>query len=189
MSLPTTEDLISFWFSLPEEKWFRKDDTFDEELRTRFEEFLKHAARTAAARPEARSLLGLVLLFDQIPRNIYRESAQAFAFDEKALSLAKLAIAQNFEKDYSFVERCFLYLPFEHSEKIEDQNTAVELFTRLAADSDVDGESRFEPNLDFARKHRAIIERFGRFPHRNAVLGRASTAEETEFLKQPGSSF
>jgi uncharacterized protein (DUF924 family) len=187
----TFHDVLEFWFGPVEirgksrAEWFRKDDAFDAEIRRRF--LALHAAAALGElerwRAEPRSMLALVIVLDQFSRNLYRGDARAFAQDGHALACAREAIARGDEGGLLPVERQFLYLPFEHSEDLADQDRAVELMQGLEA---------FEETRDltqWAEKHRVVVRRFGRFPHRNAVLGRASTAEETEFLKQPGSSF
>ena len=127
--------------------------------------------------------MALVLLLDQFPRNIFREDAQAFATDWEALSTAHQAIAQKFDRQLLNVQRWFVYLPFVHSENIEHQRQAVKLFQRLS------GDRESARAIENAIRHRSVIERFGRFPHRNIILGRPSNPEEKEFLKQPGARF
>ncbi|MEJ2518190.1 MAG: DUF924 domain-containing protein, partial [Methyloceanibacter sp.] len=123
--------------------------------------------------------LAAILVLDQFPRNIYRGSPRAFATDEEALALSRDAIAAGADKELPPEQRAFLYMPFQHTETLADQRRSLELFEALGNPE----------NLDFAARHYEIIERFGRFPHRNAVLGRVSTPEELAFLEQPGSSF
>ena len=123
--------------------------------------------------------MALVILLDQFPRNLFRGQARAFAGDARALALAKRAVAAGLDEAMPRAHRLFLYMPFEHSEDLADQETCIERMTAL-------GSAGY---LDYARRHRDIIARFGRFPHRNAALGRDSTAEEIAFLKEPGSSF
>jgi len=181
--------VLSFWFgeepgpARPE--WFRKDAAFDEEIRRRFGELHGAAARHELdhwrASPEP--MLALVVVLDQFSRNLYRNDPRAFAQDDHALECAKEAIARGDDLGLLPVQRQFLYLPFEHSEDLAEQEVCVELMRSLEA---------FEPTrglTDWAVRHRDIIRRFGRFPHRNACLGRESTPEEVEFLKQPGSGF
>ena len=166
--------------------WFVKDAKFDAEIRQRFLAVYEAAAEGKLARwaETARGALALVVVLDQFPRNLFRDTPRAFANDAKALALAKQAISDNFDQAVLPVERLFFYLPFEHSEVITDQEIAVTLIEALAAKhTGMDG------LVDYARRHHAVVARFGRFPHRNPILGRASTAEEIEFLKQPGSSF
>ncbi len=185
--------LIDFWFGAPgspdrfrrHAAWFKSDPGFDEELRQRFLPLQRRAATGLCAEwaIEAEPCLALILLLDQLPRNLYRGSPQSFASDAMARQAAREALARGFDRSLPAVWRQFLYLPFEHSEILADQETSVALFTALARDQ------AFAESLDYARRHHAIIARFGRFPHRNGILGRASTAEEEEFLKEPGSAF
>lgn len=174
--------LIAFWFS-PEvkEKWFNGSSEFDAELRTRFGSWLERAKagelREWAEEPE--SALALIILLDQIPRNLHRGTPEAFACDAEALELTKAALARDLDGRVPEEMRNFLYMPLMHSEDLEDQERGVGLFELLGQ----------EEGLDYMKRHRDVIARFGRFPHRNAILGRESTPEEIEFLKQPGSSF
>jgi uncharacterized protein (DUF924 family) len=176
------EELLSYWFS-PEvkPKWFQPDEAFDSELRTRFADWLAAAKNGALDdwRETASGTLALVVLMDQIPRNIYRGTPDAFATDSQALALSREAIAKGFDAQFTEEQRSFLYLPFMHSEDLATQDDGVSLYKTLG-----NAEA-----LDYMQRHRDIIARFGRFPHRNAFLGRGSTEEEIEFLKQPGSSF
>jgi uncharacterized protein (DUF924 family) len=133
--------------------------------------------------------LALILLTDQFPRNIFRDSPRAFALDPLALEFANAAIDAGFVQKLRPIERVFCYLPLEHSETLADQDRSVELFMALHAAVADDDKELFAGYLDFAVRHRVVIERFGRFPHRNRVLGRVSTGEEMAFLQQPGSSF
>jgi len=165
--------------------WFRKDDAFDGEIRERFGVAL--AAGIAGAFgdwcSEPRGSLARVVLLDQFTRNAFRGTPDAFAGDPGALATAEDAIARRFDRALAPRERWFLYMPFEHSELIEQQDRAVALFAALAAETGLD-----EP-LPWTERHRDVIRRFGRFPHRNEILGRASTPEEAAFLQQPGSRF
>jgi uncharacterized protein (DUF924 family) len=178
----TPQDVLSFWFSAEAQKfWFDKSDQFDAECRVRFGPAFE-AARAGALRhwmetPEA--ALALVILLDQIPRNIHRGTPAAFSGDADALAVAREAIARGYDAALPADRRNFFYLPFMHSERLEDQERGVELY---AANDLNDG-------LRWMKAHRDIIARFGRFPHRNAILGRPSTPEELDFLQQPGSSF
>jgi uncharacterized protein (DUF924 family) len=173
------------WFGKQRREWFRKDAAFDAEIRSRF-----GALHEALARGEheewllsARGALAYVIVLDQFSRNLFRDDPRAFAHDALARRASGLAIERDFDGAASPIERGFFYLPFIHSEDLGDQDQGVALFDALA-----DGDPT-NVNLDYARKHRAIIARFGRFPHRNRVLGRESTAEEVSFLAQPGSGF
>lgn len=158
-----------------------KDLGFDQMLRRMFLETLEKAAlgELSSWRKSLHGRLAEILVLDQFSRNIYRDTPQAFAQDELALSLAKEAIKDPLHWGLEKVEQAFLYMPFMHSEDLEDHKTAVELFSQPG----------LETNLAFELKHKVIIERFGRYPHRNWILRRTSTPEELEFLRQPNSSF
>jgi uncharacterized protein (DUF924 family) len=179
---PGIDDIVSFWFEeLGPKDWYRKDETLDAGIARRFGEVY---ARLKEGVPDdwlatPMGWLAAVLVLDQFPRNMFREDPRAFATDADAIALAKRAIAEGFDMQLPPERRAFLYMPFQHAEDAADQARSIELFTSLGIPS----------NLDFARRHQAIIDRFGRFPHRNAVLGRASTKEEAAFLQEPGSSF
>jgi uncharacterized protein (DUF924 family) len=175
-------DILAFWFSdAVKGKWFGSGESFDAELRHRFGGLLQSAKLGALAHwaENPDGVLALVILLDQFSRNIHRGAPEAFAADPLALETAKQAIAQGYDLRLTPEGRGFLYLPFEHSEALADQDRGVALFEALG----------LEEALDYMRRHREIIARFGRFPHRNAILGRVSTPEEIEFLKRPGSSF
>lgn len=186
-------EVLDFWFGpagSPEygksrKEWFSKSDEFDEAIRTRFLDLHLRAAGGQMQAWEAApdSLLALILALDQFPRNLFRGSARAFASDAQAQAAALLAVTRGHDRALLPVQRVFVYLPFEHAEDLALQRRCVELFEGLRGEPDSAG------NIDYARRHCEIIARFGRFPHRNAVLGRLSTPEEIEFLKQPGSSF
>jgi uncharacterized protein (DUF924 family) len=188
---PRAQGILDFWFGpgvergTPRTAWFDKDAAFDDSIRARFLAVYEEAAagRLAAWREHSAQCLALVVLLDQFPRNMFRDSARAFAADALALEAARYAVARGYDRDMLPVERQFLYLPFEHSEALEDQLRACELMRQLREFPQTAGAHLW------ALKHLDIVRRFGRFPHRNAALGRASTAEEEEFLKQPGSSF
>jgi uncharacterized protein (DUF924 family) len=186
-------EILAFWFG-GEEKigaaefravWFTRDDEFDAEIERRFaQDHEKAAAGELDGWLETpRGALALVILLDQFPRNLFRGSPRAFATDAKARATAREAIRRGFDQRVSQVERWFFYLPFEHSEDPEDQRFSLSLFYTLGDD---EGSRKV---YDYAVRHKEIIDRFGRFPHRNETLGRASTTEEEEFLSQPGSSF
>lgn len=182
-------EVLDFWFGEPRGKsrveWFRKDAAFDALIRERFGALHAAAARheLEAWRANAESMLALVVVLDQFSRNLHRGDARAFAQDEHARACAVEALMRGDDLGLLPVERQFLYLPFEHSEDRADQARCVDLMRSLEAFGETRGLS------GWAVKHREIIERFGRFPHRNAALGRVSTPEEVEFLKQPGSGF
>lgn len=179
----TPDEVLEFWFAgdptTHREVWFEKDLAFDTAC-TPFADALRDAKLGAydhwTATP--RGALALIILLDQFSRNLHRNSAEAFAADPKARQLAYAAIAARVDQQFGPVERIFMYLPFGHSEDLTDQDEAVRLFAALDAES-----------FDYAERHRDVIRRFGRFPHRNAALGRACTQEETAYLAEPGAGF
>jgi uncharacterized protein (DUF924 family) len=192
------EDVLTFWFGAPgslplanAEHWFAADPAFDEAVRARFEGLVARAAagELEAWRESPPGALALVVTLDQFPRNLYRGSPRAFACDPAALDVALDAQARGFDRALSPVERWFLYLPLMHAESLARQQQSVALFEALAAEAPPSVAGAVADAADFARRHRDVIARFGRFPHRNRALGRASTAEEAAFLEQPGSSF
>jgi uncharacterized protein (DUF924 family) len=182
MSAHSIDEVIAFWFEqLGSQDWFRKDVKLDATIKERFGalyDALKLGV-PAAWLSEPHGVLASVLVLDQFPRNIFRGDERSFATDAAALAIAKRAIAEGVDAKLPGTKRWFLYLPFQHAENSADQARSVELFTTLGNPS----------ALDYALRHQAVIDRFGRFPHRNAVLGRLSTEEEEDFLKQPGASF
>jgi uncharacterized protein (DUF924 family) len=171
--------------------WFGKRDSQDLEARERFGEWVEQALAGGltdwAQRPEG--WLALVLLLDQLPRMIFRDSPKAFSGDLRAQKLVAQGIAADFDRQLKPIQRVFIYLVFEHCENLAVQNEAVSRFIDLVAEQPEGERAVFADNLDYAERHRKVIARFGRFPHRNAVLGRESTAEELEFLAGPGSRF
>jgi uncharacterized protein (DUF924 family) len=186
------DEILDFWFGprgsaeygKTRELWFRKDAAVDQSIRARF----GHAVETALGGGfvdwrSPRGALARVILLDQFTRNIYRESPRAFAGDVIALDISRAAVENRDDQALMPVERWFLYMPFVHAEDADAQQTSLELFGRLADETGLS-----EPAV-WAERHAAIIRRFGRFPHRNVVLGRQSTAEESEFLATPGSTF
>jgi uncharacterized protein (DUF924 family) len=186
--------VLDFWF-LPADhpgygtyraEWFRKDDAFDAAIRARFGAVVEAALSGAPNEGSDETLLARILLLDQFTRNIFRGTPRAFAGDAQALQLAETLVAAGRDKNLTPWQRWFAYLPFEHSESLLDQERSVALFAALRREMQHEA---FDSAHDYALRHRAVIERFGRFPHRNAILGRASTAEEIQFLEQPGSSF
>ena len=186
---PLARDILAFWFGpvphRPRDEWFRKDAAFDATIRERFDGDV--AAALAGAFGEwctlPRGALARVILLDQFTRNIHRDTPRAFAGDAAALATAVDAVAQGFDRALAGYERWFLYMPFEHSEDAGMQERSIALFTALARDINDPGP------LTWAEKHAAVIRRFGRYPHRNALLGRSSTPEEIAYLAQPGSGF
>ena len=175
-------EVIEFWFDeIDSGMWWTKDPDFDSLIQNRFGELhrMASAGELFAWRENALGSLAEVIVLDQFSRNIYRGQAHSFSNDSLALALAQTAISNGFDVELPTVQRSFLYLPFMHSESKVIHGEAVRLYESL-------GNPR---SLEFELRHKAIIDRFGRYPHRNQILGRSSTAEEVEFLKQPGSSF
>jgi len=173
------EDILSFWFDeAGPAKWFQQSDAFDAEVRQRYEEtVLSHATDVKGWNETAEGSLALIIALDQFPRNIYRGTKAAFAFDDKALGYAQVMTDKGWDLKIEQSRRAFVYMPFMHAENITAQNECVRLM-----DMRLDNAN----NLHHAKEHRKVIERFGRFPHRNEILGRKSTAEETAFLKSGG---
>jgi uncharacterized protein (DUF924 family) len=179
---PLYDEVVAFWREAGPKMWFKGGDGFDAEIRARFETLHLSAARGELAdwAQTAEGALALLLLTDQFPRNLYRGSAHAFATDAMARAVAQAAVQRDFHQEVEPLLRPFFFLPFEHSEAISDQDCAVVLFEAH------DRDSGDHDSLRWARIHRDIIERFGRFPHRNAVMGRETTAEEQAFLDSGG---
>jgi len=183
-------EVLGFWFGpdpgATRAEWFRKDPAFDARIAHRFgtliDEALAGGLEAWASDPAG--ALAQVVVLDQFTRNRFRGGARAFAGDARALSAALDIVARGWDRSMTGVQRQFVYLPFEHSEDLAMQRESMRLFGQLAQD-----EPALAGLLDWARRHEAIVERFGRFPHRNGVLGRPSTAEEVSFLAQPGSGF
>jgi uncharacterized protein (DUF924 family) len=174
--------VLAFWFGeLRSEQWFKRDASLDEQIRARFLAVHELVSRMpdAALLTDAKTALAAILVLDQFSRNMFRGAPASFARDAKALAITEAALARGYADALDKNGRLFLYMPLEHCESRDAQTRCVELMSGLG-----------DPELTrYAQAHRDIIERFGRFPHRNAILGRTSTAEEIEFLKQPGSSF
>ena len=197
----TVQAVLEFWFgsnpddaAVAKEKsalWWSKNPQVDDEIRGRFEGLVAKAAAGELSDWEATpaSRLALILLTDQFPRNIYRDSPRAFAYDAKALAWCVDGIEQHVDRKLRPIERVFFYLPLEHAESLEHQDKSAKHFGELVSIVDEPDKAVFKEYLDFAIRHRDIIARFGRFPHRNKILGRQSTAEEIAFLNEPGSSF
>ena len=163
-------DILKFWFGLQPKQWWNGGPELDERIKQDFFELWseKQQLPVESFLTDPLTALAAVILFDQFPRNMFRGHADAYATDTNALAIAKRALERDFDKELTPDERKFLYMPFMHSEKLDDQNRALLLFTQLGD----------EHQLGYAKHHREIIERFGRFPHRNAILGRASRPEE-----------
>jgi len=164
-------DLLKFWFSLTFDQWWNAGPELDHRIRENFLKLWTEKRQLAvdAFLADPLTALAAVILFDQFPRNMFRDHADQFATDQLALAIARAAVDKGFDEQLEPQERGFLYMPFQHSEDLADQNRGLLLFTALG-DAD---------QLDYAKKHRDLIERFGRFPHRNAILGRAPRPEET----------
>jgi uncharacterized protein (DUF924 family) len=175
-----TETVLKFWFRGDESRkeWFEKNPAFDAEIRASFLALWEqaHARKLEVWRNALDSCLAYVVVCDQFPRNMFRGEARAFATDPLALAAAREMVDRGWHLGLPAVQQTFVYLPFEHSESLLEQDRSLELF-------------RGHANYEWAVKHREIVKRFGRFPHRNAALGRDSTPDEVEFLKQPGSGF
>ena len=176
--IASPDDVLGFWREAGHDKWFNKDTAFDEAIRARFLDTYEAGAAGLLSGWEAtrEGALALVIVLDQFPRNIFRGNARAFAADPLALGVARRAIEHGFDVATPVEERAFFYLPFEHSEELSDQERCCALF-RATGDADL---------VKWAELHADIIRRFGRFPHRNAVLGRATTADEQAFLDRGG---
>lgn len=198
------ENITNFWFgpvsnrphaaNVSTEKsslWWGKEPTTDAQIKHRFEHYRELAIDGSCERwaETAQGRLALILLIDQFSRNIHRDHYKAFAFDHLARFLCEDGIELGHDQQLTPIERAFFYLPFEHSEFIEDQEKSLMLFQNLLEKVDDGEKPLFEGYLKFAQKHCDIIRKFNRFPHRNRLLSRPSTAQELEFLKQPGSSF
>lgn len=176
------EEVLGFWFEgLMPEQWFAKSDELDRMIGERFEALRRVVLESRAAgwRDEPRTLLAAVILLDQFSRNVHRGTPEAFAADPVAQELASLAVERGWDRDMTEAQRQFLYLPFEHAESRELQAVSLSCFAALGQ----------EEALEYARQHAEVIARYGRFPSRNAALGRASTLEEEEYLRQPGAGW
>jgi uncharacterized protein (DUF924 family) len=194
------DDVLEYWFgdlTNPEaapatvSRWFKGGPEVDEEIRARFGDALEPARRGEldawAATP--RGALALLILLDQFPRNVHRDDPRSFASDEHARHLARISLEREDDQAVFPVQSTFFYLPFEHSEAPEDQRLAVDKIRASYERAKGDARKLLEQTVDYAERHQQVIKRFGRFPHRNQILGRPSTPEELEFLKEPGSSF
>jgi len=180
MNGPKAAEVLRFWFDEHATDWFVKNPDFDAEIRSRFLEIHVAAAvgQLAHWADESRSCLALVIALDQFPRNMFRGESRAFDSDPLARAAARVILERGWDKQITQSKQLFAYLPFVHSESLADQDLSCQLMKHFG-----------EEQLRYAQRHREIIQRFGRFPHRNGVLGRESTAAEIEFLKQPGSGF
>ncbi|HEV7576173.1 MAG TPA: DUF924 family protein [Caldimonas sp.] len=188
------EAVLDFWFGAPDsaefgsarKAWFAKDDAFDASVRDRFGALIERALRGELEgwAESPRSALAQVLLLDQLTRNAFRGTARSFAGDARALAAASRMVGARQDEALPPFMRAFVYMPFEHAEGLAMQDEAIRLFARLVSEAPEHADM-----LDYAHRHRAVIERFGRFPHRNDILGRRATAEEIAFVQQPGSGF
>ncbi len=200
-SATLVHEIINFWFAgldehgqLPQSqkaKWWQKDNAFDQSIKTQFASAVEKAAAGEfdSWQATAEGSLALLILLDQFTRNIYRNDPKAFASDPKARAICHHLLEQGQDKALHPVQRVFTYLPLEHSESLDDQHHCVELFNALHDEVGEQNKQEFAYYLDYAHKHFEIIERFGRFPHRNQVLGRESTADELAYLSEPGARF
>lgn len=176
------QDILDFWFvDLEPSQWWVKNEQLDQLIISRYAELHRQASQCELYewRVTAKGRLAEILVLDQFSRNMYRNSAQCFACDALALALSQEAITAKADKQLTAVQRSFLYMPFMHSESLKMHDIAVQLFQ----------ENGIQANVDFELKHKAIIDQFGRYPHRNKILGRKSTSEELQFLQQSGSGF
>ena len=199
--MESVHTVLRYWFGekytsneISDEKkslWWSKNDDTDQQITSRFElttrgirngEFIEWQS-------DPKGMLASIICVDQFPRNMYRGTPESFAFDPIALGFAKLLVGRNWDEDLPLVYRLFCYLPFEHSESLTDQDTAVSLIGAIRDQAAVDEKELFENFFQFAWRHYQVIEQFGRYPHRNEILGRESTQAELEFLTKPGSSF
>ncbi len=189
----SAQTILDFWFGSPEaenygkprQEWFTQDSEFDAAVRSRFLSLYQQAAQGQLNgwKNSPETCLALIILLDQIPRNLFRGEPRMFQTDEQALAIAKYALKWDYDRQLLNVQRWFIYLPFEHSEDLEMQYRALSLFSRLKDDPDS------ATAIDYAERHLKAIEKFGRFPHRNEILGRESTPEEIAFLQQTASAF
>ena len=177
-------DILNFWFDeIQPEQWFQKSDDFDRQIIDRFATDFDQAVQGKfdGWTDIAEGSLALIILLDQFSRNMFRDTPKAFSGDDKALAVARQSVEQGFDQTLEPSKRSFMYLPFEHSEDMDDQKRCVELFEAMKEDHPL--------GYDYALRHMAVIEQFGRFPHRNAILGRENTDEEAVYLAQPGAGF
>ena len=176
------EEILNFWFKeCKPEQWFKKNEDFDQMIENRFSSAIENAiaGRLDSWEESETACLALIILLDQFTRNVFRNTPRAFAGDKKAIALSQLCCDKDYLTNPDVQRRQFMLMPMMHSENLAVQDASLPLFKKYASKKD----------YEYAEKHREIIARFGRFPHRNVILGRKSTNEEQEFLKQPGSSF
>lgn len=199
--MESPDSILKFWFgesgndaevaSRQAELWWSKDAAVDAQVRERFELLVIKAGNGELDlwRSQSEGRLALILLTDQFPRNIFRGTPRSFEFDPMARSLCLDGLKAGMDRPLQLIQRVFFYMPLEHSEDREDQAHSVRLMRSLVDEAPAAQTDLFENYVNFALRHQEIIERFGRFPHRNRILGRTSTPKEIEFLTEPGSSF
>lgn len=205
-ALPAASEVLAFWFGTTpptdaaslqvQSHWFTKSDAFDEQIRTRFGSTIEAAVRGEldSWANEPLGWLALIVVLDQFTRNVYRGKPASFSGDSAALRWSDHGLAQGWDRSLPFMARPFAYLPLEHSEDISRQDQSVSVFEKLVADAESANApekvmATLRSNLDYAQRHRDVIRRFGRFPHRNAFTGRVSAPAELEYLAQPGAGF
>ncbi|WP_028605449.1 DUF924 family protein [Ottowia thiooxydans] len=205
-ALSTASDVLAFWFGTAaptdaaslqiQSQWFTKSDAFDAQIRTRFGATIEAAVKGEldSWASEPWGWLALVIVLDQFTRNVYRGQPASFSGDSSALRWSDRGLAEGWDRTLPLMVRPFTYLPLEHSEDLARQNQSVAVFEQLVADAESANApspvlATLKANLDYAERHRDVIRRFGRFPHRNAFIGRASTPAEVEYLAQPGAGF
>ncbi|MEQ8279042.1 MAG: DUF924 family protein [Deltaproteobacteria bacterium] len=193
--------VLDFWFgeldaeghadAAHKKRWWMKDPAFDEEIRTRFLALYERivAGEHEDWRDTARGALAYIIVLDQFSRNMFRDTGRMYAADDRAVAATKGAVERGLDRELGPAERTFLYMPLMHSEQLGDQEDCVSLFERLEAELEGAAAQAVAQNVDYAKRHRDIVARFSRFPHRNHLVDRPTTDEEAEFLKQPGSSF
>ncbi|MEM8834078.1 MAG: DUF924 family protein [Pseudomonadota bacterium] len=178
------QDIINFWFEETQPpQWFQKDEKFDQEIQQRFGNAYQQAVTGEFDdwKQTAEGALAFCILLDQFPRNMFRDTPQAFATDAKALAVSKYAVEQGLDQQLEQKKRWFLYLPYEHSEDLADQQKSVDLFAEMKEENPI--------AYDYAVRHKDVIDQYGRFPHRNKILGRDNTPEEEKYLSQDGAGF
>ena len=188
----TPREVVDFWFTeLSPKEWFKGGDSVDKAIADRFSETVDavYSGQHDDWLDTAEGRLAAILTLDQFPRNLYRREPRSFSYDDKALKWCLDGIAKGVDLELKPIQRVFFYLPLEHSEEMENQDLSLEKFAKLVTSVDLDEREQYRGFLNYAWRHYEIIKRFGRYPHRNDVLGRESTGKELNFLEQPGSSF
>lgn len=189
---PAARDVLDFWFDAARQaQWFERSDAFDAQIRGRFGTLHQRAVdgELDSWTLESGSWLALLIVLDQFSRNLYRDDVRAYAADAKVRSMVLPGLARGNDRQLSTLQRVFAYIPLEHAEDMALQHRAVDLFMQLSEDVSIDERPTYLNFLDYARRHRAVIARFGRFPHRNQVMGRVSTAAELAYLSAPSAGF